>query len=33
MSNITMKARDTISAKAAECFVTIDDNRYNLCRQ
>lgn len=30
MSNITMKARDTISAKAAECFVTIDDNRYNF---
>ena len=30
MSNITMKARDTISAKAAVCFVTIGDNRYNF---
>lgn len=30
MSNITMNAKDTISAKLAECFVTIDNNRYNF---
>lgn len=28
--NITMKAKDAISAKLAECFVTISGNRYNL---
>lgn len=30
MSNITMKAKDAISAKMAECFVTIGTNRYNF---
>ena len=30
MSNITMKAKDALSAKLAECFVTIDGNRYNF---
>lgn len=30
MSNITMKAKDAISAKLAECFVTIKNNRYNF---
>lgn len=30
MSNITMKAKDTISAKLAECFVTTGGNRYNF---
>ena len=30
MSNITMKARDAMSAKLAECYITIDDNRYNF---
>jgi hypothetical protein len=30
MSNITMKAKDAISAKLAECFVTIENNRYNF---
>lgn len=30
MSNITMKAKDTISAKLAECFITIKNNRYNF---
>ena len=30
MSNITMKAKDSLSAKLAECFVTIGDNRYNF---
>lgn len=29
-NNITMKAKDTISAKLAECFVTIGDDRYNF---
>lgn len=28
--NITMKARDTIMAKAAECFLTIRGRRYNF---
>ena len=28
--NVTMKAKDALSAKAAECFVTIDGNRYNF---
>lgn len=30
MSNVTMKAKDAISAKLAECFVTIGQNRYNF---
>jgi hypothetical protein len=30
MSNVTMKAKDTLSAKLAECFVTIGTNRYNF---
>jgi hypothetical protein len=30
MSNVTMKAKDAISAKLAECFVTIEGNRYNF---
>lgn len=30
MANVIMKAKDTISAKLAECFVTIDGNRYNF---
>lgn len=30
MSNITMKAKDSLSAKLAECFVTIGGNRYNF---
>ena len=30
MSNITMKAKDAISAKLAECFITIKGNRYNF---
>ena len=30
MSNITMKAKDALSAKLAQCFVTIGDNRYNF---
>ena len=29
-NNITMKAKDAISAKLAECFVTIKGNRYNF---
>ena len=28
--NITMKAKDAISAKLAECFITISGNRYNF---
>lgn len=28
--NVTMKAKDALSAKEAECFVTIDGNRYNF---
>lgn len=28
--NVTMKAKDTISAALAECFVTIGSRRYNL---
>lgn len=28
--NITMKAKDTISAALAECFVTIGNRRYNF---
>lgn len=30
MSNAVMRARDTLSAKLAECFVTIGDTRYNF---
>ena len=30
MSNITMKAKDALSAKMAECFVTIGNSRYNF---
>ena len=30
MSNVTMRARDTVSAKLAECFITIGNNRYNF---
>lgn len=30
MPNITMNAKDTISAKLAECYVTIGENRYNF---
>ena len=29
-NNITMRAKDAISAKLAECFVTINGNRYNF---
>jgi hypothetical protein len=30
MANITMKAKDALSAQMAECFVTIGQNRYNF---
>lgn len=30
MANVTMKAKDAISAKLAECFITIGKNRYNF---
>ncbi len=30
MNNISMRGRDALSAKLAECFVTIGTNRYNL---
>lgn len=30
LNNITMEAKDAISAKTAECFVTILGNRYNF---
>lgn len=30
MNNITMKAKDAISAKLAECFITVGGNRYNF---
>lgn len=30
MSNVTMKAKDAISAKLAQCYVTIGKNRYNF---
>jgi len=30
MSNITMTAKDALSAKLAECYVTIGTNRYNF---
>lgn len=29
-NNITMKAKDALSAKLAECFITIGNNRYNF---
>ena len=30
MANITMNAKDTVSAKLAECFITVGGNRYNF---
>lgn len=30
MANVTMRGRDTIAAKLAECFVTINGRRYNF---
>lgn len=30
MANVTMKAKDALAAQQAECFVTIDGNRYNF---
>ena len=30
MANVTMRGRDALSAKLAECFVTIDGKRYNF---
>lgn len=30
MENVTMKAKDAISAKLAQCYVTIGNNRYNF---
>lgn len=30
MANAIMKAKDTLSAKLAECYVTIDSRRYNF---
>ena len=30
MANATMKAKDTLFASLAECYVTIGDNRYNF---
>ena len=30
LNNVTMKAKDAISAKLAECFITIKNNRYNF---
>lgn len=30
INNVTMKAKDAINAKLAECFITIDNNRYNF---
>lgn len=30
MSNVSMKAKDAISAKLAECYITISGNRYNF---
>ena len=30
MANITMRGRDALSAKLAECFVTINGSRYNF---
>lgn len=30
LNNVTMKAKDAINAKLAECFITIKGNRYNF---
>ena len=30
MSNVVINAKDSVSAKLAECFVTIENNRYNF---
>ncbi len=30
MSNVTMRGKDALSARLAECFVTINGNRYNF---
>ena len=30
MSKVTMNARDAVSAPLAECYVTIEGNRYNF---
>ena len=30
INNVTMKGRDTIAAKLAECFITIGTRRYNF---
>lgn len=30
VKNVTMKAKDAISAKLAECFLTVGSNRYNF---
>lgn len=30
INNVVMKGKDAISAKLAECFVTIEGNRYNF---
>lgn len=30
MANITMNAKDSVSAKLAECFIKINGNRYNF---
>ena len=30
MSNVTMKAKDTVFAALAECFITIGTRRYNF---
>lgn len=30
MANITMNSKDTLSAKLAECYITIGKNRYNF---
>lgn len=30
MAKITMNAKDTISAKLAECYITVGGNRYNF---
>ena len=30
MANVIMKGKDTIGAALAECYVTIDNKRYNF---
>ena len=30
VNNVTMKGRDTIAAKLAECYLTINTRRYNF---